>query len=363
MSVTNPPRIAVMLVAALAAAFAQSPTPASAPARVPVPPPPPPNYSPFAQDAASVEYRRRLGDLAAADRKRMMDMLKVSEPRTLPPPEGDPKRPANTQRVAGNQYNWTDGVAGHTIVRSSWGNWTNYELAKADTGPLPHPLVLKNGRPVKDAKTWLKKRRPEIRRDFETEIYGRIPAKTPKVTWEIVETDPKALNGTAVMKRIVGHIDNSKYSAAAPSISLTLHLPANATGPVPVIVALTFGFTFRNQPEGPTPLQQVLAKGWGYATFTPTTVQADSGGGIGVGIIGLVSEGHPRRPDDWGAIAAWSWGLSRVIDYFETDMPAPDAGLIAGDIGFRMHEGGHSDLPNWPTFLKFADKYFNPPTK
>ena len=37
------------------------------------------------------------------------------------------------------------------------------------------------------------------------------------------------------------------------------------------------------------------------------------------GIIGLVSEGKPRRPDDWGALAAWAWGLSRALDYFETD--------------------------------------------
>jgi len=38
------------------------------------------------------------------------------------------------------------------------------------------------------------------------------------------------------------------------------------------------------------------------------------------GIIGLVNQGRARsRPDEWGTLTAWTWGLSRAIDYFETD--------------------------------------------
>jgi hypothetical protein len=63
----------------------------------------------------------------------------------------------------------------------------------------------------------------------------------------------------------------------------------------------------------------VLAKGWGYAVLLPTTVQADNGAGLTEGIIGLMNKGQPRRLDDWGALRAWAWGASRVLDYFETD--------------------------------------------
>jgi hypothetical protein len=61
------------------------------------------------------------------------------------------------------------------------------------------------------------------------------------------------------------------------------------------------------------------------------SVQDDTGGnpsrgqlGLTGGIIGLVNKGQPRKLDDWGALAAWSWGASRALDYFETD-PAVNA--------------------------------------
>jgi hypothetical protein len=51
----------------------------------------------------------------------------------------------------------------------------------------------------------------------------------------------------------------------------------------------------------------------------PNSIQEDNGGGLTRGIIGLVNKGQPRKPDDWGALAAWAWGASRALDYFETD--------------------------------------------
>jgi hypothetical protein len=70
--------------------------------------------------------------------------------------------------------------------------------------------------------------------------------------------------------------------------------------------------------------QQILALGWGYGTYATAPVQADTGAGLEAGIIGLVNRGLPRQPADWGALAAWVWGLSRAIDYLQTD-PSVDA--------------------------------------
>lgn len=444
----------------------------------------------------SADERKRMGEMAAADWQRMLDQLHLAVPANLPALADDPRRPANTHPVAGSPWNWTDDLPGHTFVRSGWGNWTNFDMAKADRYPIPDALTLKSGAPVTDAATWWSTRRPEILEDFKSEIYGRIPEHTPRVAWEVTGTEKGALNGTATLKHIVGHIDNSSYPAATPGINISLFIPAGATGPVPVMVVACWNATgkwFMPPPPGPSAADMVIAHGWGFAFVDTYGIQADSGSGLGVGVIGLVNRGNPRKPDDWGSLAAWSWGLSRAIDYFEgdkdvdakrlgieghsrwgkeallaaaldprwaivysscsgecgaklhrhdagesvdnvcgsgeyhwmagnflkyaghwdqlpvdqhelialvaprpvfitggtqdlwsdpvgefkacvaagpvyrllgrkdlgtSDLPAPDAELIAGDIAFRLHAGGHTDLPDWPTFLKFADKYF-----
>ena len=201
----------------------------------------------------------------------------------------------------------------------------NYEESKANPYPrLPDPLVLKNGQKVTSAQMWWKQRRPEIVEDFDREIYGRAPQHTPRVKWEVTSTTP-GLNGDVpiVTKQVVGHVDNSSYPQVTVDIQLRLTTPAGAAGPVPVIMEFGFGGFGGGPggaaPAGPTWQQQVLAKGWGYASLLPASIQADNGAGLTQGIIGLVNKGQRRKADDWGALRAWAWGASRALDYFETD--------------------------------------------
>jgi len=200
---------------------------------------------------------------------------------------------------------------------------------------------------------WWNQRRPEIVEDFDREIYGRVPRNTPAVKWEVTRTT-RETNGTVpvITKQLLGRVDNSAYPFVTVNIEATLTTPANAKGPVPVM--LQFGFIFggglgrfggtnafggtnrfgrgfggTNRPSfggfggfggtGPTWQQQVLAKGWGYAVISPNSVQADTGSGLTKGIIGLCNKGQPRKVDEWGALRAWAWGASRLLDYFETD--------------------------------------------
>jgi (4-O-methyl)-D-glucuronate---lignin esterase len=211
-------------------------------------------------------------------------------------------------------------------------NAANYDESKANPYPnLPDPLVLKNGKKVTTAKVWWDQRRPEIAEDFDREIYGRVPENTPKVDWEVVSTT-KEMNGEipVITKKLIGHVDNSAYPLVSVNIDLTLTTPAKASDPVPVMMefslspevlaALTKRYPQMFAPtSGPSWQQQVLAKGWGYAVYIPTSVQADKGDGLTQGVIGLVNKGQSRKPDDWGALRAWAWGASRALDYFETD--------------------------------------------
>src|SRR5262249_55614437 len=68
-------------------------------------------------------------------------------------------------------------------------------------------------------------------------------------------------------------------------------------------------------------------KGWGYGTINPNSVQDDNSKNINrlrEGIIGLTNKGEPRDPEDWGALRAWAWAVSCLIDYFEAN---PDSGV------------------------------------
>ena len=259
-------------------------------------------------------------------------------------------------------------------------NRANYDEALANPYPnLPDVLTLKNGKKVTTPEMWWRQRRPEIVEDMEREVYGRLPKNLPKVTWRVAVSEREVVGRIPVIaKQLVGHVDNSAYPLIDVNIAMTLVTPANAKGPVPVLMmfsraslpapvqpsaddldkinaklkallsqadpelkAILDRYPAYNpiapagppgfgrggagtQPADVPPTQQLLADGWGYAAIDPASIQADNGAGLTRGIIGLVNQGQPRKPDDWGALRAWAWGAARGLDYLETD-PAVDA--------------------------------------
>ena len=241
---------------------------------------------------------------AEQDHQRLLDLLHIAALRRGP--DGNPNAP----------------------------NAANFDEAKVPPYRLPDPLRLKNGEKVTSAEGWWARRRPEIVEDFDHEIFGRVPANTPAVHWEVASVAREEVAGIPVVtKKLVGRLDNSSYPLITVNIQLSLTVPAKAAGPVPVIMefglspealaAIRKRFTDAQWAAfagtGPSWQQQVLAKGWGYAILIPTSVQADNGEGLTQGIIGLVNKGQPRKLDDWGALRAWAWGASRALDYFETE--------------------------------------------
>lgn len=216
---------------------------------------------------------------------------------------------------------------------------------KVGTIKLPDLLTTFDGKPVTDAKTWNEVRRPELLKYIETEYYGRIPATAPKVFWKVVSTDPKALDGKAVMKKLAGHMG----SEDGPAIDLTLYTPADAKGPVPVLTSISFNFAggargrrgaapaAEPDPNAPPPPPRagspawLISHGYGSATINYTSIESDKEGGVNVDLarkLALPAGQESPKPDEWGTIASWAWGISRVIDYYETD-PAVDAKRVA----------------------------------
>lgn len=242
---------------------------------------------------------------AEQDHQRIMGLLQLSALRRGP--DGDPASP----------------------------HAANFDESKVAPYPdIPDPLLLNDGARVRSSDVWWKQRRPQIVELFDEQIYGRVPKVVPSVSWQVQRTLRETIGDMPVItKEIVGHLDNSSYPYIDVNMQLTLTTPAGAAGAVPVILELGLSadalaamrkrFTetqwtaFRG--SGPSWQNQVLAKGWGYATLVAASVQADNGEGLTQGVIGLASRGKPRKLNDWGALRAWAWGVSRTLDYFESD--------------------------------------------
>ena len=218
----------------------------------------------------------------------------------------------------------------------------NYDESKVGVYKLCDPLVMSDGRPVKDAKTWTAKRRPELVRLFEENQYGRAPGRPAAMTFEVFDKGTPALEGKAVRRQVTVYFSADKNG---PKMDLLIYLPAAATKPVPLLLNVAFGANAatvndpdiklgevwgrdkkkvpatRNGMFGRVNVAPILEKGIGWATVYYGDIDPDFLGGVSLGVRALyLKPGQTEpAPDEWGAISAWAWGISRAVDYFETD--------------------------------------------
>jgi hypothetical protein len=236
------------------------------------------------------------------------------------------------------------------LPAAAQGPKTNYDEGKVPKYTLPDPLVLRNGDRVRDVKTWQTKRRPEILDLYRNEVFGHSPAKFPKLTNEVTSVDKQALGGKAVRKQVTVWF-SSKTSG--PKMDILIYLPSTAKKPVPVFLGLGFlgnqsvhadpgiklGEEWVREPAAKTMVRKVATEpqrgaaasrwqvdkvidhGYGLAVVYYGDIEPDFDGGMSHGIRPLFFKPGQTSPapDDWAAIGAWAWGLSRAMDYLETD--------------------------------------------
>src|SRR5215472_15998643 len=78
----------------------------------------------------------------------------------------------------------------------------NYDEAKVGNYTLSDPLTLVNGKPVRDAKTWITQRRPEIAKLFEENEYGRAPGRPADMTFDVFEKEGPAFDGRGIRRQV-----------------------------------------------------------------------------------------------------------------------------------------------------------------
>ena len=272
------------------------------------------------------------------DFQQMLQQMHIKLP-DLVPRAVDPNRPAgsvvqNPDNPEGRyMYN------GHDLNRSLFGLWDNYDDTEAGFFPGKEPwrvgsytpislTRMDNGREIRTAEDWWRLRRPEILKDVQESLFGFFPAKEklPAVTFKSMEFDGKKAGREFTQVNILGEIDCSSYPAIknAPTVSATLRLPKGTTKPVPVMILISWDMAIDQY------WSIMSQQGWGLCIFNPNNLQPDNGASLTDYLIGLVNKGNWRKPSDWGSIGAWSWGISRLIDFLLTDPRIDPKGIGLG---------------------------------
>ena len=237
----------------------------------------------------------------------------------------------------------------------------NYDESKVPAFELPAVLQTDDGKAVQTYHQWTEVRQPEILELFRQHVYGRVPDVPFETEFEIVESDDDANPPVpGALRRQV----NIKVQAGGQEqrFRMLIYLPRQSNGPAPCFLSLNFdgnhaivddpevlvtdswvrnqagnGITknqtnesIRGMKASRWPVEEIVRRGYGLATIYYGDIDPDYHDEFQNGVHPLLDRPNPAgRPNDaWGSIAAWAWGLSRAMDYFETD-PQIDAERIA----------------------------------
>lgn len=244
-----------------------------------------------------------------------------------------------------------------------------YDLSTVQPFTLPDALTMQDGRKVSDAPMWENERRPELLEMFAREMYGHAPGRPDALHFKEISCKKDALGGLAVRREV-----NIYFSANEKQyLTLLIYTPARARKPSPLFLGMNstgnhtvsdedditvpafsrYGI-FKDSPRGSAascwPLEMLLKAGYGVATFCSYDVDPDFESFIKDVPSLYLKKGQITPPDDgWGTIAAWAWGLSRVMDYLETDS------RVASD---KVAVFGHSRLGKTALWAGACDERF-----
>lgn len=226
----------------------------------------------------------------------------------------------------------------------------NYDESKVPKYKLPDPLKISFFKKVKNKKTWVNNRRPEIFLLFEKYVYGKAPERPDNMKFKVHSIELNALKGKAVRKQVSVYFSDKKDS---PKMDILIYLPKGRSKPIPTFLALNFygnhsiiddpgviisknwmrnnegyGIVNNRATEASRGIrssrwavEKILHRGYGLATIYYGDIDPDFDDGFQNGVHPLFyKDGQTKpEPDEWGSISAWAWGLSRAMDYFETD--------------------------------------------
>lgn len=220
----------------------------------------------------------------------------------------------------------------------------NYDESKVGVYQLPSPLITNNKERIQTSSGWNNSRRKEVLNLFKENMYGQFPGPAANINYVIQKIDSNAIEGLAISKQVRIYLTKGEKG---PYIDLLLYIPANATQPVPVFTSLNFQgnhnistdenilisqnyldflkfkkekvSSARGIQERRWPVKTLLEHGYGLATAYYGDIEQDYPDGWKTGIRSNLASQLRLQPSQWSAIGAWAWGLSRILDYLQTD--------------------------------------------
>lgn len=205
----------------------------------------------------------------------------------------------------------------------------NYEESRVPPYTLPDVLGQGPSR-VTSREQW-PARRAAILELFREHVYGRRPGRPDSLDFEVIETNGKALDGAAALQRVAVV---SRHRGREHRFETILFVPNGRSGQVPVFLLLNNRPPSNTDPTRATkspfwPVEEMIGRGYAIAALQVGDLAPDNAKTFTEGVIRLFEGDAQQRPANaWMALAAWGWGASRVLDYFETH-PRIDASRVA----------------------------------
>jgi hypothetical protein len=235
------------------------------------------------------------------------------------------------------------------LNRISAGFPVNYSEDSVGIYTLPDLFTMQNGTKIVKAEDWMKKRRPGLLSLLESIQFGKTPPSPAKLLYRIFDKGTLVMNGKALRKQVTIFLTSDTLEH---KVDIVFYLPVNSAKPVPLFLNISFmansasvsdstlmpGIVWTRDGKRVPALKafmpaipdmdKFILQGIGVATLYYGDIEPDFKKGFEFGIRKYYSKTGNLAADEWGAISAWSWGLSRVMDYIEKDQQM-DAKRIA----------------------------------
>jgi len=207
--------------------------------------------------------------------------------------------------------------------------------------PIRNPLVNDNGTEIKTVRQWETIRRPELYKLFEQQMYGEVPEGI-KVAFKERYVSHDYFRGKATIREFEMLINDK----AIPQMHILFFIPNGIKEKVPAIIGYNwygnhtictdtsvFMMSQEKMEKGVppyvlkdisswsgrgtdsiAPIEKIIDRGYAYITACYWELEPDNNDSYSDGIRALANKGKPLAANQWGAIAAWAWGMSRMLD-------------------------------------------------